>query len=181
MTVQPTRPDHLMSLDEWSALPEDSERRYELAEGVLQVAARPILRHQKLLLRLAAQLDATGRFGVLPEVELVVDAGAPATVRVPDIVVAAPDLPDATPRLHGGDVLAVVEILSPGSRRLDRILKLAEYAEAGVPSYLLVEPGPPVSITEFVLVDDAYERRAEHAGTAELALGVTLDLAALER
>ena len=32
MTVRPTWPGHLMDLDEWSALPEDSERRYELAE-----------------------------------------------------------------------------------------------------------------------------------------------------
>lgn len=179
--MQPTRPGHLMDLDEWSALPEDSERRYELAEGVLQMVARPISRHQKLLLRLAAQLDATDRFAVRPEVELVVDDGPAATVRVPDIVVAPPDLPDTTPRSYGRDVLAVVEILSPGSRRLDRILKLAEYAEAGVPCYLLVEPGPPVSVTEFLLVDGAYERRAEHTGTAELALGVTVDLAALDR
>lgn len=179
--MQPTWPGHLMDLDEWSALPEDSERRYELAEGVLQMAARPISRHQKLLMRLSAQFDATDRFAVRPEFELVVDDGPAATVRVPDVVIASPDLPDSAARSHGRDVLAVVEILSPGSRRLDRILKLAEYAEAGVPSYLLVEPGPPVSLTEFVLAGDAYERRGEHTGTADLALGVVLDLAALDR
>ena len=58
MTVQPTWPDHLLDLDEWSALPEDSSRRFELAEGVLSVAPRPIARHQKLIKRIAAQLDA---------------------------------------------------------------------------------------------------------------------------
>ena len=75
--------------------------------------------------------------------------------------------------------VAAVEILSPGSRRLDRVLKLAEYAEAGVPTYLLVEPGPPVVLSEFRLVDGTYQLVAEHRGSAPLQLGVTLDLDAL--
>jgi Uma2 family endonuclease len=95
-------------------------------------------------------------------------------------VLGPPGLPDDTPRLFGADALAAVEILSPGSRRLDRILKLAEYAEAGVPAYLVVEPGPPVVLTEFRLIDDAYELVAEHRGHAPLQLGVTLDLDALD-
>ena len=111
---------------------------------------------------------------------MIVDGGAAATVRAPDLVLAAPDLPDAAPRIHARDAMAVVEILSPGSRRLDRVLKLHEYAEAGVPFYLLVEPGPPVLLTEFGLVDGTYHQVAEHAGTAALELGVRLDLAALD-
>lgn len=181
MTVQPTWPDHLLDLDEWSALPEDSSRRFELAEGVLSVAPRPIARHQKLIKRIAAQLDAAsvGRFEALPEFELVVEGGAAATVRVPDLVLAPCDLPDATPRLDAADAVGVVEVLSPGSRRLDRVLKLHEYAEAGVPTYLLVEPGPPVVVIEFVLEDGVYRSVAEHRASAPLRLGITLDLDAL--
>ena len=182
MTVQPTWPDHLLDLDEWSALPEDTSRRIELAEGVLLAAPRPIARHQKLIMRLAAQLDAArgGRFEVLPEYELVVESGSAATVRVPDIVLAPAGLPDATPRLAAADAVAVVEILSPGTRRLDRVLKLHEYAESGVPTYLLVEPGPPVTVTEFErAAAGAYRAVAEHRGSAPLRLGVTLDLDAL--
>ncbi|MDL5158124.1 Uma2 family endonuclease [Actinomycetospora termitidis] len=181
MTMQPTRPDHLLSLDEWIALPETSEWRFELAEGVLVVAARPIRRHQKLIMRLGAQLEerAEGRFSVTPEFELVVDPGSAATVRVPDLVLGPPDLPDETPRLVGSDAVAAIEVLSPGSRRLDRILKHSEYAECGVPFYLLVEPGPPVTVTEFRSVGDAYELVAEHRGSAPLQIGVTLDLDAL--
>lgn len=181
MTIQPMWPDHLLSLDEWDALPEDSSRRFELAEGVLVVAPRPISRHQMLILRFGAQLDVAreGRYEVRPEFELVVDSGPAATVRVPDLVLAPAGLPDPTPRLAAADAVAVVEILSPGSRRLDRVLKLHEYAESGVPSYLLVEPGPPVGVSEFRLVDGAYELVAEHRGSAPLLLGVTLDLDAL--
>lgn len=179
--MMPTRPDHLLSLDEWIALPESSEWRFELAEGVLVVAARPIRRHQKLIMRLGAQLDdrADGHFTVTPEFELVVEPGAAATVRIPDLVLGPPGLPDDTSRLFGADAIAAVEVLSPGSRRLDRVLKLAEYAEAGVPTYLLVEPGPPVVLTEFRLVDGTYQLVAEHRGSAPLQLGVTLDLDAL--
>lgn len=182
MTVHMTWPDHLLSLDEWDALPEDSSRRIELAEGVIQVAARPLSRHQKLMMRLGAQFDAAadGRFEVRPDFEVVVDDGAAATVRAPDLVLAAADLPDAAPRIHARDAIAVIEILSPGSRRLDRVLKLHEYAEAGVPFYLLVEPGPPVLLTEFRLVDGTYRLVADHAGSAALELGVTLDLEALD-
>ena len=181
MTIQPMWPDHLLSLDEWNALPEDSSRRFELSEGVLVVAPRPISRHQMLILRLGAQLDAArdGRYEVRPEFELVVDPGSAATVRVPDLVLAPAGLPDSTPRLPAADAVAVVEILSPGSRRLDRVLKLHEYAESGVPTYLLVEPGPPVVVTEFRLAEGAYEAVADHRGTAPLQIGVTLDLDAL--
>ena len=88
MTIHPTWPDHLLDLDEWSALPEDPSRRIELAEGVLFAAPRPVARHQRLIMRLASQLDALalGRWQVLPEFEVVVDAAAAATVRVPDLV-----------------------------------------------------------------------------------------------
>jgi hypothetical protein len=74
MTIQPMWPDHLLDLDEWSAL-ENSSRRFELAEGVLVVAPRPIRRQQKLIYRMASQLDdqAEGRFTVTPEFELVID------------------------------------------------------------------------------------------------------------
>lgn len=47
----------------------------------------------------------------------------------------------------------------------------------------LVEPGPPVVLTELVLVDGAYSVRAEHRGRAEIDLGVcaAVDLDALDR
>ena len=50
-----------------------------------------------------------------------------------------------------------------------------------MPHYLLVEPGPPVTLTEFRPADGAYRRVAEHRGQAPLALGADLDLDALDR
>lgn len=176
-------PGHLLDLAEWAALPEDTSRRIELAEGVLQVAPKPIPLHQRVVVRLATQLDerADGRWAAFADVEVVIDDAPAATVRVPDVVLVPPDLSVTVPRWDAREVLAVVEVLSPGSRRLDRIVKLHEYADAGIPVYLLVEATDGgVELTEFVLVDGAYEQVALHRGTAALRLGVTLDLGALE-
>ncbi|HSJ07025.1 MAG TPA: Uma2 family endonuclease [Longimicrobiales bacterium] len=38
----------------------------------------------------------------------------------------------------------VVEVLSPGSERIDRVLKPPRYAEPGVPEYWLADPGTRV-------------------------------------
>ena len=173
-------PDHLLTLAEWDGLAPVEQRRVELAEGVLQVSPRPSRRHQLVSAQLTAALDAALRpaFRALPEVELTLEPSEPPTVRVPDVVIVRAEAVDARSRLGPTDVLAVVEVASPGSRRIDRILKLAEYAEAGIAHYLVVEPGPPVVLTEFGLVDGALSPVGEHRGRARLALGtvVLLDL-----
>lgn len=84
MTVHPTWPDHLLDLDEGSALPEDPSRRIGLGEGVLSAAPRPVARHQRLIMRLAIQLDALARdrWQVLPEFEVDAEAGVPVYLLV---------------------------------------------------------------------------------------------------
>nr|WP_281376328.1 Uma2 family endonuclease [Actinomycetospora corticicola] len=166
---------------QWDALPEDSGRQIELAEGVLLVAPKPLPVHQRIVKRLLTQLDdgADGRWEAFPEVEVVIEDAPAATVRAPDVVLVGPDVSATVPRWTADEVLAAVEVLSPGSRRLDRIVKFHEYADAGIPTYLVVDPGPPVELTEFSLVEGGYRQVAVHRGTAALQLGVTLDLDAL--
>jgi Uma2 family endonuclease len=176
----PSRPpDHLIDLAEWSALPEDSTARYELVEGVMVTSPRAVPRHQYLVHALCEQLsDQIGEGPVaLAEVELVIDGVAgrgPATVRVPDLVVARARALDGRPRLVPDDVLLVIEVLSPGTRRTDRVAKLAEYAEVGIPHYVIVDPDGP--ITEFALDGAAYRLVATHDRVAALAVGPTLTL-----
>lgn len=183
MTTIRTWPDHLLTLAEWDALPEDTSRRFELVEGVLLVAPRPTPRHQLVAGQLVAVLDAALRpaWRALIEIELTIDDTEPPTVRAPDVTVVRAQCVDDRPRVVGPDVLAVVEVLSPGTRRIDRVAKLAEYAEIGIPHYLLVDPTPPVSLTEFALVQGAYRLIAEHRRqtTIDLGVPVSLDLDAL--
>ena len=58
--------------------------------------------------------------------------------------------------LTAADVLLAVEILSPGSRRTDRVIKRAEYAATGILHYWIVDlDGPSAEV--LTLVDGAYE------------------------
>jgi Uma2 family endonuclease len=40
----------------------------------------------------------------------------------------------------------VVEIVSPGSRRTDNVIKLDEYCDAGIPYYWTIDIDPPISV-----------------------------------
>lgn len=165
-------PDHLLTLDEWDALPGNEPHRYELVEGVLLVTPRPVPLHQRAVVRLAADFDRQLPAGLtaVSDVDVVVEAGAPTTVRAPDVVVVASErVRQNPPRFDASDVLLAVEIVSAGSGRTDRVMKFAEYAEAGIPHYWLVELGPPVTLAAYALAGDAYKRVGGGAGTVELA------------
>jgi Uma2 family endonuclease len=149
-----------MTLDEWDELPEDPSRRFELAEGILIVSPRPALLHQRAMVRLTDQLD--GRLPraltALADVEVLIDDGYPATVRAPDVVVTGTELAEKNlARLVAADVVLAVEIVSPGTGRTDRVTKLFEYAQAGIPYYWLVELSEPVTLTAYTLAGDHYE------------------------
>lgn len=176
-----------LTLGEWDAIPHDEQFRLELVEGVLSIMAQPPGLHQRAAKRLGPQLD-----GALPpeleaalEMEVVLVDGVPPTIRVPDVLITRSALIDTNPRrLTGQDVLVVVEILSEGTRKVDRILKFAEYAEAGIPQYWIIDLDPPASLLAFTLVDGAYERSGEFSGPVEIAVDghpVAVDPAALPR
>jgi Uma2 family endonuclease len=158
------RPGHLMSLEEWDALPPDGAHRYELAEGILIVAPRPALRHQRVTSRLSVWLDEQlpDHLTALSEVEVVVKSGALVTVRVPDAVITwASGVEQNLTRVEASDVLVALEVISPSTKRADRVEKPAEYADAGIAHYWLVDLDDPASITAYTLVDGEYEIVAE--------------------
>jgi Uma2 family endonuclease len=51
-----------------------------------------------------------------------------------------------------------MEVVSPGTRRVDSLIKVKEYAEARVPEYWLVDPEAE-TIVLHVLGASGYERR----------------------
>ena len=68
------------------------------------------------------------------------------------------------------DVALVVEIMSPSSVRIDRVLKPHTYADAGIPAYLPVELEGP-TVTWFALSGSGgYTRRGSANGAEELLL-----------
>jgi Uma2 family endonuclease len=177
-------PDHLLSLDEWAALPEDNSRYFELLDGVLLASPRPGFDHQLAVAELSYQLhdqlpiDLVG----LMQVEIVMRPGWPATVRVPDLVVIPETIVATNPaRCPAEDVLLAVEVISPGSRETDQLNKPFEYGTAGIPNYWILDLDGPVTLTAFQLVAGQYKIVGKTSGTMELTepAPVTVDVAGL--
>jgi Uma2 family endonuclease len=157
MTLVP-RQGRLLTLDEFVALPEDNSQRYELEEGILVVSPRPVPPHQRVGNRLTHKLNEQmpSEWEAFTELEVVVIDRDPATVRVPDVVVISPDWVRA--QVPAAKVLIAVEVISPGSRRKDTLVKPMEYAEAGIPHYWVIDLEPPATLTAYVLADGHYQK-----------------------
>jgi Uma2 family endonuclease len=145
---RPAYPRRPLTVADYLALPEDPENRTELQEGMVVMAARPIPRHRKALVRLITQLEPQlpGGLALLPEVDIdlqLLPPDQPGTVRVPDLVVvtaAGFERVDSEGGvLRAGDIILAVEIHSPGTRRTDSVIKYHEYADAGIDHYWKVE------------------------------------------
>lgn len=166
----PSYPDHLLTLEEWVALPESEQHLLEVCEGVLVAVPRPGVAHDHAEMTLAMQLDGQlpDALCVLGGVEVLVSE-KPLTVRSPDVIVVPRALVDADPdRAPVSEVLLVVEVTVDGSARTDRVTKFSEYAEAGVPQYWIVDlDGPPV-VAVFTLDQGWYRFDGEHTGVAAL-------------
>lgn len=123
------------------ALPEKS--RVEVIDGALIVNPSPLPIHQRIVRRLAAQMEP--QLPAAWQLETDVDvmlADDPLDYLSPDIVVFSADVPLTTRPIPGGDILLVAEVVSRGSRREDRGAKPLAYAEAGIWHFWRVE-GPP--------------------------------------
>lgn len=158
----PTFPDHLLTVQQWDALPEQTYRWAELAEGVLEVVPGPTLAHQFALSRVMTQIAtaaADAGYALLPSVAAVIDAAFPATIRQPDISIVGSSVAASTLRmLTASDVAVVVEITAVGTRRRDRVTKRSEYETAQIPHYWIIDPtGPAVTLEALDLTGGHYQ------------------------
>jgi Uma2 family endonuclease len=182
VTSLPFRPAHRYSVAEFAALPEDTSATYELQEGLLVVSPRPAPAHMLAIGELYAQLRGQLPAGLLaiPEIDVQLE-GVPTTVRVPDLVIVDMDAYDHTALARSSQVVVAVEVLSPGSVRTDTVVKLMEYADAGIPHFWLIDPEPPVTATVYRLVDGEYQesQRAENVLEVDQPCRLRIDLDAL--
>lgn len=159
-----TWPEHVdteWTVDMLDTLP-DNGLRYEILDGVLVVSPSPTPRHQVAHSELMALLLAA-----CPPDHRVFSAPLDwqpdrRTSLQPDILVLARDAYTAE-RITGTPVLAI-EVLSPTTARVDRLLKFSRYAEGGIGQYWIVDPGlsgAPPSVEVYDLVDHAYRLRAD--------------------
>ncbi|MGC5290115.1 Uma2 family endonuclease [Micromonospora sp. DT231] len=131
-------PEGGWTTDDPDRLPDDNRRR-ELLDGILLMPPPPRTTHQKLTARLMAALNGMAPDGY--------DGVHGVEVRLSDRRTFVPDgviihaVNDEghrhwyTPR----DVVLAVEVVGEGTETLDRVLKPALYAQAGIPYYWRIE------------------------------------------
>jgi Uma2 family endonuclease len=174
MTSLPQPPDRLLSITDYAELGENERGRYELQEGRLVMSPSPTPDHMIALARLFAQLERQlpPQLGVVPDVDLdlqLAPLGQPGWSRRPDLVIVGRKALERV-RLEGGLLRAeetevVVEVVSPGSRRTDYVIKRGEYADAGIHRYWIVDLERPISLIECVRSDEfGYVNASEVTG-----------------
>jgi Uma2 family endonuclease len=125
--------------EDYAALPD--EPRCELIYGRFYVCPSPLVLHQAIVLVLAKFLDQTastvgGRVFFAP---LDVHLADHSAVQPDVIYISAARRPIIQDWIEGAPDL-LVEVLSPGTARRDRVAKLGLYAESGVREYWIVDP-----------------------------------------
>jgi len=144
-----------LTVAEYLALGEIEPGYTELAEGRLLLSPSGVWRHNRAVKKLWHVVEAQLPTNLTATTDIDIDlqlapAEAPGTVRRPDVVVVSLAGPERIDRqggiLRASDVVLAVEVVSPGSRRLDRATKREEYADAGIPHYWIVDLDEPVSL-----------------------------------
>lgn len=116
------------------------EGSWELISGIpYAMVPAPAKKHQRMNLKIAAQLDSLLEDCEKCTTYLPIDWQIDEfTVVQPDVLVVCGDNPDET-KLSITPVL-VFEIISPSTDRKDRVIKYKLYEEAGVKYYCIVDP-----------------------------------------
>ncbi|GIK57019.1 MAG: Uma2 family endonuclease [Chloroflexi bacterium] len=152
----------------------DTNRLVELSEGEILLMAPPSFTHQIVLDNLHSALKSYVRKHGLGRTAFAPVAVRlwPGKIREPDILFYANAHLDRIGEMVSGPPDLVMEILSPGTRQTDRREKYAEYAQAGIAEYWMVDPEEE-TIEVFVLAEGAY-RLLVKAGAGEKARSALL-------
>lgn len=178
----------LLTVAEYAALGETENGYTELQEGHVLMSPSPSPDHNiacgELYFQLRPQLppDLVAIQDIDVDLSLTVE-DEPGFSRRPDLVVvdraALARVRDKGGLLRAEDVRVAIEIVSPGSRRMDNVIKVGEYADAGIPSYWVVDLDPPVSLHAWHLADEfGYRESGTFTGRCVLD-DLNLDLDAL--
>ncbi|QDY77458.1 Uma2 family endonuclease [Streptomyces qinzhouensis] len=135
-------------LETWRGLDVPEGWHAEIGEGQIHVVPPPHRHHNHIAMEvLDALYEGKPRdLGVHQTLGLHI----PALDRlcIPDLVVVPRELTaakDTNAPVDAGEALLVVEITSRGNAEVDRVKKLAAYAQAGIPTYLLIDRFDPHS------------------------------------
>ena len=173
-----------LDYDDFWSLPDDGNR-YEIIDGKLYVTPAPAMRHQIVVNRLHYLLSQHlegKRLGHAFAAPTAVILGPHRQVQ-PDLLFVSRERNKliTSKEVDGAPDLAV-EIVSPSSKKADRVVKSAAYADSGISWYWIVDPDAR-AIEEYQLENGQYRlvRKWEEPDVFEPMLfsGLTLPLEGL--
>lgn len=140
--MAPQTPARKLTYDDFVNFPDDGQR-HELIDGEHYVTPSPATKHQRVSGRLFVELFRYLQANPIGEV-----FHAPFDVVMshfdvvePDLLVVLNDQAHIVTEKHvRGTPAIVVEILSPGTRRVDERIKRDVYERAGVREYWMLDP-----------------------------------------
>ncbi|MFD0671081.1 Uma2 family endonuclease [Cohnella sp. GCM10027633] len=149
--------EQLVTYDVYAAMPEDGHR-YEIFDGVLEMMSPgPSTVHQGIGMELSLLLSRSCKSDYVILTAPLDVILSRMNVLQPDIVmVHRSRMEILTMRGIEGAPDLVVEVLSPGSRKRDRVRKLPIYAKHGVPEYWIVDPSAR-TLEQLTLAGGKYE------------------------
>lgn len=159
-----------MTLEVYESLPEDLARGIEVVDGTVVVCHSPSDKHQAVQHALLNALSEAARKhdqgkGTCHRVRAGIDVlltEVPFHFRTPDLTVFQCLSDEQWGRWKGkpraSDTIVAVEIVSPGSRSEDTLVKRVRYARAGIEHYWIVrlaqDDGPANSVEMLRLISD---------------------------
>ncbi|WP_329108951.1 Uma2 family endonuclease [Micromonospora sp. NBC_01699] len=155
----------IVTLDDVAAMnaADPNGHRYETSpEGVLSVMPPPDSEHAMIASRIFAWFILAG----WPAEQVLQAAGVRISGpqgdggRIPDLTVWRKPPPRSVWSAVG-DIVLVIEIVSPGSEAMDSVTKVCEYASAGIPEYWVVDrDGAQTVALHRLTARGGYEERA---------------------
>ena len=147
-------------------LPDDG-CRYEIIEGVLYMTNAPDIDHQFAVVKILVRLDqfvTQNKLGYVLTAPFEVHLSETSRPVQPDVLfIRAEKRPGAGVKYFKGAPDMVIEVLSPGTRRTDQVIKFAAYQKAKVPEYWIVNPKAE-QVQVFCLKGEQYMSAGEFAG-----------------
>lgn len=158
--------------DDLEKFPEDDIHR-ELLDGVLLEFPTPSSIHQVIAMRLGVALEQT-----CPKHLFVSQANEVQLSRsrlfVPDVLVASFEAAERRGgKFDAGEVVLAVEIVSPSSETMDRVLKPALYAEAGIPHFWRIETQSGLTVHTYRLQPEDGTKVYRPSGTFKETIELT--------
>lgn len=143
-----------VTYDDYAAMPDDGNR-YEVAAGRLELMSpSPTALHQMMSLKICSALERTCSNDYLIMFAPLDVILSPTEVRQPDIIMVHRNrLSIVTIRGVEGAPDLVAEIVSPHSRKRDKVDKTRTYAKYGVPEYWIIDPAAQ-TLEQYVLLGE---------------------------